>query len=102
MVDKSPPKRERSKRVLESRPKARLPDIRWSDPLIVLPVKAEDVGDWRGVVRSKIRVHSEAVGDVPSDEEEVPTVQGRGKRSRSDGLRSSLEEDYHLLHTPSN
>jgi hypothetical protein len=69
MVDKSPPKRERSRRVLESRLKARLPDIRWSDPLTAPPDEAEDVGDWCGVDRSKIRVHDEAVGDVPSDEE---------------------------------
>jgi hypothetical protein len=55
------------------------------DLLIVLPVKAEDVGDWRGVVRSKIRVHDEAVGNVPSDEESYHGCARHGNKSRSDG-----------------
>jgi hypothetical protein len=31
-----------------------------------------------------IRLQDEVIGDIPSDEEEVPMVQGRGKRTRSD------------------
>jgi len=85
MVDKSPPtERERSKYVLESRPKAHLPDIRWSDPLTAPPDKAEGVGDWLGVVRSKIRVHDEAVGEVPNEEERYRGCARHGNKSRSD------------------
>jgi hypothetical protein len=88
MVDKPPPeRRERSRDdVLESRPKARLPDIGWSDPLTTLPKEAEGDGEQGERVRSKIGLQDEVVGVVPNDEEKVPTVQDRGKKTRSDGI----------------
>jgi hypothetical protein len=86
MVDKPPPeRRERSRDdVLESRPKARLPDIGWSDPLTTLPKEAEGDGEQGERVRSKIGLQDEVVGVVPSDEEKVPMVQDHGKKTRSD------------------
>jgi hypothetical protein len=54
------------------------------DLLIVLPVKAEDAEDWRGVVGSEIRAHNKVLGNVPNDEESYRGCAHRGKKSRSD------------------